>query len=264
MSVIALTSPKHSPGVTITALALAASWPESRRCVLVEADPAGGDIAANQGLAIDPGLTSLAAASRHGLDASVIAAHTQRLVTGATAVLGPASPSQAHAALDLLAPHLRGALSTAPELDTLIDCGRFERHEPARTILAAVDLAVLVLRPTVAGVQHALARLNDLRSTATRVGVVLIGDTPYPADEVAACLDCEVLGVLADDPRSAAALNGGAAGRGLRRSILLRSARTLAESLVARLTTSELARGAPTGLPATTHTSSNGHQRVSR
>lgn len=263
MSVIALTSPKHSPGVTTATLALAATWPESRRCVLVEADPAGGDIAANQGLAIDPGLTSLAAASRHGLDASVIADHAQRLATGATAVLGPASPSQAHAALDLLAPHLRCALSTAHDLDTLVDCGRFERHEPERTILAAADLAVLVLRPTLAGVQHALARLNDLQSIATRVGLVLIGENPYPADEVAACLDCEVLGVLADDPRSAAVLNGGAAERGLRRSILLRSAVGLAETLVTRVATSEPARRAAIAVAATARTSSNGHQRIS-
>ena len=45
MAVVALGSVR-SCGVTTLALALAATWPKERRVLLVEADPAGGTLAA--------------------------------------------------------------------------------------------------------------------------------------------------------------------------------------------------------------------------
>jgi hypothetical protein len=45
VTLIALASIKGSPGVTTAATALAASWPEGRQVLLVEADPFGGDLA---------------------------------------------------------------------------------------------------------------------------------------------------------------------------------------------------------------------------
>ena len=49
MSLIALTSAKGSPGVTTAALAVALTWPlgsPGSRVLLLDADMAGGDIAA--------------------------------------------------------------------------------------------------------------------------------------------------------------------------------------------------------------------------
>ena len=43
MPLIALASVKGSPGVTTTCLVLAAAWPGQRR-LIIEADPAGGDL----------------------------------------------------------------------------------------------------------------------------------------------------------------------------------------------------------------------------
>ncbi|MDF0752962.1 hypothetical protein NLU14_22305, partial [Marinobacter sp. 71-i] len=68
---ISIASVKGSPGVTSTALALAAVWP--RPVVLLEADPSGGDLAyrckaAHGGpVAANKGLLQLAAAVRGGL-----------------------------------------------------------------------------------------------------------------------------------------------------------------------------------------------------
>ena len=46
MTLVALASLKSSPGTTTAALALCQVWPRARRVILIEADPAGGDIAA--------------------------------------------------------------------------------------------------------------------------------------------------------------------------------------------------------------------------
>ena len=44
MSVFAFGSARHSPGVTTSLLALAAAWPADRQVLVIEADPAGGDL----------------------------------------------------------------------------------------------------------------------------------------------------------------------------------------------------------------------------
>lgn len=49
MTLIALTSAKHSPGVTTAALACATAWSAYHESLLVEADPAGGDADTEEG-----------------------------------------------------------------------------------------------------------------------------------------------------------------------------------------------------------------------
>ena len=74
MALIALAADKGSPGVTTTAVALAASWP--RPALLAERDPSGGDLAYRlpgpHGQRLDPhrGLISLAVATRRGMRTS--------------------------------------------------------------------------------------------------------------------------------------------------------------------------------------------------
>jgi Flp pilus assembly CpaE family ATPase len=65
VSVVALGAVR-SCGVTTLALALAATWPSSRRVLLAELDLAGGTLAAASGWPPEPGLVSLAAAARRG------------------------------------------------------------------------------------------------------------------------------------------------------------------------------------------------------
>lgn len=101
--------------------------------------------------------------------------------------------------------------------------------------MEAADLALLVARPTLGGVEHVASRLGRPRSWAPRLGLVLIGEKPHLAKEVAAYLDCEVIGVVADDPRAAEQLLAGTAARRLERTLFMRSARSLAEALAVRL-----------------------------
>src|SRR5258708_11342673 len=83
MALIAIAADKGAPGVTTTALALAAVWP--RPVLLAECDPAGGDLVyrlpAADGSRLDPrrGLLSLAVAARRGLQPHQAWEHTPKL-----------------------------------------------------------------------------------------------------------------------------------------------------------------------------------------
>ena len=234
MSVVAVASVR-SCGCSTVALGLAATWPPGdRRMLLVEADPAGGTLAAAAGWAAEPGLVSLAAAARHGGDPELVFEHCQALPGGAFAVAGPASAEQARSALGVLGP-LLGRLG---DLDAavVVDCGRLDPGSPALSVAERADRVLVAVRP----------RLADLHATATwlaahppgegRLSLVAVGDGPYPDAEIADALGVEVAGRLPWDPASADALRGvPASARALRAAPLVRSLRSLAGRLAADL-----------------------------
>src|SRR5260370_41332100 len=98
MPLIVMASVKSSPGVTTTALALAAAWPAPQR-LLLEADPAGGDLGPWLGLPPSPGLVGLAPAARHNHDDGTIWAHGQQATCGVHLVGAPGGAQQAPACL---------------------------------------------------------------------------------------------------------------------------------------------------------------------
>lgn len=233
MSVFAFASTKAAPGVTTAVLALAAAWPTDCRVVVVELDLDGGDVAAWHDLPAQPGLLSYAAAGRRDLRPDALLAHTQSLpgLGGVEVVAGPASPEQVEAALaTLLTAGLGERLGGLAEVDVLVDCGRLRPISALTALLASAAATVLVARPTLAEVAHLRPRVAALRNTQPTV--LLVGDRPYAAEEVAAVLDAPVLGVLAHDPRGAGMLAGHhEGGRGLVRSKLVRSAVPVAQRL---------------------------------
>ena len=232
MSLVALCSVHGSPGVTTTSLVLAGAWPETRNCVVVEADPFGGVVAARFGLGDTPGLASLAAVARRGLDTEVLWRHAQPLPGGVPVLVGPPSADQAHLVLRDLAPYLAEWCTDNPGVDVIADCGRLAPGAPTLELLRRADTPLLVTRPTADQLRLAANRLRSLDTVGTDVRLLLIGDTPYGPEEVAATLHVEVAGVMAWDPPAAEALSGGAAIRDLRRSLLARSGAALVESLM--------------------------------
>jgi MinD-like ATPase involved in chromosome partitioning or flagellar assembly len=229
MSLVALAAAKASPGVTTTTVALAAAWPAERQVLVVEADPAGGDLAAWFGLAVEPGLVSLAAARRA---AASVQEHAQPLPGGLPVLPGPPGAEQATAALGQLPAELLAGLDGLDGTDVLADLGRLDPGSAAAPVLRAARLLVLVTRPTLAELQHLAHRVAALREASRALGVVLVGDGPYRPAEVARALAVEVLGTLPLDRHGADLLAGAAAGMpGLRRTRLLRAARTLAGRL---------------------------------
>ena len=242
MSLIALGKAK-SWGTTTAVMALANVWPSERRLLVAECDPAGGDLAPRYGLALEPGLMSLAAAARRGLSASTVAANTQSLPGGLAVLVAPPAAEQARAALSAIAGRLADAMRTEVDQDVLADCGRLDPGSPAQDLARSAALTVVVARATLEETAHVLARVNGLRALGAEVVVVLVedeprlgGQRPYRPEEVAEAVDAEVVGTLAHDPKGAALLAGRTANsRALQRCALIRSARLVAAELVARV-----------------------------
>ncbi|MGW1727393.1 hypothetical protein ACWCQK_31305 [Streptomyces sp. NPDC002306] len=258
MALIALAADKGSPGVTTAAVALAAVWP--RRSLLVEADPAGGDLvyrsAAAHGGQLNPniGMLSIAATARRGLVPDQLWDHVQPLSGGLEVVVGLGIAEQA-AGLAGLWPTLGQAFASLADspnaaADVIADCGRVSGDTPAVELFPQAALVLLISRTE----PEAIARVRD-RAAALSVrlhggprgaaslgnpviGVVLVAD-PAEAGKlvnqvndmlVHAQTGARVVGTIADDPSGAEQLAGRKRGR-LDKSLLIRSARKVAADL---------------------------------
>jgi hypothetical protein len=246
---IALASVKASPGVTTTALALAALWPAPRRLV-IEADPSGGDLGAWLGLAPAPGLATLAAAIRHDASPGAAWRHAQAAGGGGVStVVAPAGAEQAAACLATLAAPRTGTAWLDPgdqeqEAVVIADCGRLDPRSPAFAVAARAALTLLLVRPRVSELAHLAERLPGLLRAGLRPALLLapageggIGEACYPPGEIAATLGVPVEGSLPADPRTLASL---IRGRGelapSRRLPLAQAVSGLAAALAGRLT----------------------------
>ena len=278
MSSIALLSVKGSPGVTTTALALGAVWPQPRRALVAELDPAGGDVAMWAGLPGEPNIVTLAAATggtraRAGerstrLHPVLVLKHSQRPPGGPDVLTSPpGSVAVVRSALGLLGTRsLLEALDQPAGVDLVADLGRLvEPESPALAAVEAATMTAVVVRPThpalrrrrrkpggiegdleAAALAHVQGCVADLARRARRLVLLLVGESGYPEREIAAVLGIETRAVPFD-ARSAAALAGGKVPvERLARRPLLRAARSLAQEVVELATAPVEQRNAPT------------------
>lgn len=232
---LAVGSVKGSPGATTAAVALAARWPAGEEPVLLECDPAGGDLQVRFGLEPYPGLVSLAAAARRSSGADLLRRHCQRLPGGLPVVAGAIGGEQAKAALAVLATSggvdvLRRA-ADADRAVLVVDCGRLESGSVALPVARAADALVLLVRPNMEKLAHAAALLPTAAGWCRTLRLLLVGDG-YRSGEVARELDVPVLGRLPADARGASALAGNPGSRhGPAHSALGRAAADVAAEL---------------------------------
>lgn len=230
---VAVGSVKGSPGVTTFAVVLAACWPAARR-VVVEADPAGGDLAARFGLRPSPGLVSLAAEVRTMTcpDGELVGRHTQPIGDGLRAVPAPPGAAEARAALAAMTP---GGLAAAqvsaadPETLIVIDAGRLDPAAPPG-LAEGADVLLVLASARADDLAHLPSRLKTLGRGCRQRRLLLVGDG-YPTSEVERELGASVSGRIPHDARAAAALRG--LGPGKRRSRLATAATRCAHSLIA-------------------------------
>jgi len=219
-----VTADKGSPGVTTTALALAAASSEddAPAARLVEVDPGGGDLECWCGPLGAPGLLPAVTELRDRSSADRLADFATPAVAGVDVVAAPTRATPVGAALRAAGEGFAAALA-AMAADVFVDCGRWLPSAPPvlEAVVAAADGAVVVCRPTLAGVEHARSAVDALGRGPKQIVVVLVGGTrPYEPGEVAAALGVPVAGVLPLDPRGVTTLLERGRSRAFRRTAL--------------------------------------------
>jgi hypothetical protein len=230
---IGICSVKGAPGVTTAALALAARWPFGDPLV-IEADPAGGDISARHQLPPMPGLVSLAAAARRHSTVELLADHSQSLPGGLQVVCGPIGVEQARAALGVLASrglHALRRAASVPDSVVLVDVGRLDAFSPALPLVQVADALVVLSRPRADELSHVATFLGEVSAWNKAPCLVLVG-SGYSRTEIECELRVPVMGTLPHDISSASFLCGQGNGRPLDRSKLGQAAASLATTLV--------------------------------
>jgi hypothetical protein len=225
VTIVALGSARGAPGVTATALSLAAALPG----VLVEADVSGGVLATRYSLGREPGLTTLIAVARS--EAADWRDHAQS-AGGVPVVVGPDSAGTARALWHRAGDRAASALGRL-ETTVVADLGRLSSPVP---LARSIELGLLVVAPKTEHLVSASHALNDLRQAARAVGIVVAGEGQYRPSEIAESLGVDLFGVVPHDPRGADALEGRAGGaRVLARSRLARAGVELAASVTGAL-----------------------------
>lgn len=210
MPLIAVAYVKGRPGATTTALGLAVTAPAAARAVVVECDPAGGDLMHRHRLAAVPSVVDLAAAARGssggvagGVDAFAVAA--QRVTVADMAVpvvVAPAGGAQTRAAVPELTGNTTAVLKATDRL-VLADCGRLTPGSPGWPLLGLADVVVVMARARTDEVAHLREALGELVDAASgRLLVLLAAGGVYSAVEVTEVLTRYVAEELARDPRT--------------------------------------------------------------
>ncbi len=221
---LGLISAKGSPGVTTTALAFAAVADDG---LVVELDPSGGSIECWTGATGEPGLTRVASGLRRSAGRDAVVEHVVEVPHGVRAILAPTAGPFAESTVAMTRDRLAPALRDLDGTTVVLDGGRWSRSQPTAHRIAACDLVGIVCAPTGDGVEAARWLIEPLHAeVAGRLVVLLVGERPYPASEVASAIGVLTAGALAWDPRGVASLLAQGTSRGWARSPLARSARS--------------------------------------
>jgi hypothetical protein len=225
---------KGSGGATTLAVGLAARWPQPG-AVVVEADPAGGDLAARFGHHPEPGLVGLVTATRRRADPDLLGAYAQRTTLDVDVVFAPPGGNAAGAVQELVARGRDMLAGAAAQRLVVLDVGRLDTRSAALPLLEWADVLLVVTVPHLELLQAVDLRRDELTTQAAGRGglrLVLRGTGAFDPTTIGRDLRLPVAGRLPEDPTGAAVLAGRARpGRGWTRTMLARAARGLALDL---------------------------------
>lgn len=232
---IAIGSAKGSPGATTLAVALALRWANAQPLV-VEADPAGGDLAARHHLHQVPGLTEFAADCRRGELLNPAQTYIQRLSLGVDVILGPGADLAQQGVGMLAGVGLKVLPALSTTRTTLVDLGRLDLNSPALPLLGVADRLVLVGHGGLDALDAIEIRAKALAPAGfdpTKTTLAVVGPSHYSDADVHQATGIAVMVRLPYDRKAADVIAGRAKpGLGWSRLELFRSARALAEQLV--------------------------------
>ncbi|MEU5308791.1 hypothetical protein [Streptomyces sp. NPDC021562] len=207
---ITLGSLTGAPGVTTTALALAAAWPHEAdggvRPVVVEANVWGGDLATRYGAPYTPGLLDVAAAARQPQPGSLLGAVAE-LPFGVRAVVAPAGRGACGEAVRVLAAESGRRVLTGDAGDrgtALLDVGRI--GEDVAGLLSSSDHVMLVTRGCPEALTHVYAHLLGIGEEARRITLAVVGPCSFPSGEITQALGVGDVVFLPWDVRTVAAM----------------------------------------------------------
>ncbi|MDI1461033.1 hypothetical protein QEZ54_08660 [Catellatospora sp. KI3] len=219
---------KGAPGASTLALALAATWPPQQpRPVLLEADPAGGQIGAYWKFFELPGLWSLAQ-DLNREDRWRPREHAIRLPIGVDVVAGQARDNVRAAQV---AADRAGAIPTGDVV--IADVGRIERGGPCGGFLAAADHVIVVARPVEAELALVQGHAEALKAaTGGTMWLATVGSGPFGNGEILSAVGLPHLGQVPRDRLAGPLLRGERWWRHWRLFSLFRKAAPIAEALV--------------------------------
>lgn len=217
VSVVSVTG---APGVSTVALGLAACWPVGWP-LLVEADPAGGDVSARFDVAPGQhlGLVSTVGRGSAGGDGLVQPPGVQWLPCGVPAVVAPPGAGAGARLRALSASDGGGVRDSLRRVwsSVVVDGGRWWPGTPADVLVTGADVVLVVLTPVLGQVQHVRQWRERLRELGARVALVVVpyrGGWPaarrgsWPAREVGRALGLPVAADVPYDRTGAAVLAG--------------------------------------------------------
>ena len=224
---------------TTTTVALASAWSVADDVIVVEADPAGGDLAAWLDMPTSPSLSTVVTRVRDGSWPD-IEQHTRLAESGLRVIPAPPRSGEAAQAVSESARSVVTTLATLRSPIVIADTGRLQAAPAAHPFVGSAAVTVLVHRQAAQSSRAAAVRLQRLAdqvdAMATLPGAIVIavvGVAPFGLDEIESFIGASVgeqtvIGLPTDD--LAAAVFGGRTGvssRRLARLPLLKAARGL-------------------------------------
>jgi len=232
--IVALTSVRGAPGVSVTAVLLAAAWPTSAERVVIEADLDGGVIGARYGVGVEPGVGALVSALRHEVsDELLLDRSARRVADRAWLVPGPESSVTAQRVwgADRAAAQVADALAADRDRVWLVDGGRMAARSATSPLVARADVTLVFTRDQPADLLQVPERVADFAALCPLVGVVVVGAPDYGDDELRAFCGVDHLWRVAAAPDAVALTQRGWNDRRLRRAPVWRDAVALAADL---------------------------------
>lgn len=247
--IVAICADKGSPGVTTAAVALAMAWPGER--LVVDADPAGGDLAfrarhptTGGRIRSEGGLLALAADARLALSPDALPGYAQPTLWGVDVICGPPNAAS-YTPMRSLWPAVADTFAAWPGT-AFADLGRLYPGTPAPALAHRATAVLVLTKVSVEYLFHLRARVPELASQlgdpSQPVNPVAVVAVAGRSDAAAAVQQIErvlesvgcpvpVLGSLAIDPVSAQRLREGLVWARMGRGHLLRSAADVVEQI---------------------------------
>jgi len=238
---------------TTSTLAIAAGWPTSfdevpRTSVVVEADPSGGSLAAWLDTPLSPSLSAVVTALRQTESSGAAASTTKSAIDpmvrrSSSGVRFIPAPFRAREARGVVAEAESVAFPLLEDRDDLVALVEVGRFDPLKLpgALRSTAFCLVTHRQDSSSASAATVRLERLaetvaalRDTGQRVGLAVIGDTPFGLDEIVEFVaPDDASWVIPVDPLAAAVLAGrsGVSARRLARLPLMRATSEIAADL---------------------------------